>query len=67
VVTNKDDWIECVDKALSDLRYENKELQTLIYGLFRYIYSVTDNYGDEYDLLKRKAVELGLTLPDIQP
>jgi hypothetical protein len=56
-------WIEGVDRELSNLRYENKEMQELIYGLFQYIYSVTENYGDKYKLLENKAVEMNLTLP----
>jgi hypothetical protein len=39
-------------------------MQALIYGLFKYIHSVTENYGDDYNVLERKAVEIGLTLPD---
>jgi len=57
-------WAKCVDESLSNLRYENKEMQALIYGLFKYIHSVTENYGDDYNVLERKAVEIGLTLPD---
>ena len=56
-------WIESVDGILANLRHENKEMQVLIYGLFEYIYSVTENYGDDYEFLEKKAVEMHLTLP----
>jgi hypothetical protein len=39
-------------------------LRQLIYDLFKYIWDVSESYGDAYNELERRAVQMGLALPD---